>query len=127
MPRLFPVLLFALFGSCASAPRASLRLLVDGPLQIEGFSGGAVQLTNLGPGELGYEYRNSAGMRTQGELGVGLRLQFDLTGVRSLRIQCRNGAVSEATLQVHGGGELHVLPLPKDSPPGALLPAGAVR
>jgi hypothetical protein len=112
--KLLPALLLGLLAGCASPPRTSIHTSVDGPLRIEGFSGGQLELANRGPGRLGYEYRDDSGTLSRGEVGVGVRLRIDLTGVRALRLDCRGGEFSELELLVRGAGELLVLPLPKE-------------
>jgi hypothetical protein len=112
--RLLPVLLLALLAGCASPPRTVIHTSVDGPLRIQGFSGGLLELSNRGPGRLGYEYRNDSGTLSRGEIGVGVRQRIDLTGVRELRLDCRDGGFSEFELLVRGGGDILVVPLPKE-------------
>ena len=113
LPVLLALLLVALLAGCAGGPRKALRATVDGPLRVEGFSGGVLELENRGPAQLGFEYRDESGTLSQGELGVGARLRIDLTGVRALRLDCGSGPFSELELYVHGAGELRFLPLPK--------------
>lgn len=108
------MLLLALLAACASPPHASIHTAVDGPLLIQGFAGGLLELSNRGPGRLGYEYRNDSGTLSQGEVGVGVRLRILLTGVRELRLDCHGGEFSELELTLRGGGELLVVPLPKE-------------
>jgi len=106
-------LLLALLAGCASPPRTLIHTAVDGPLRVEGFAGGVLELENRGPAQLGFEYRDESGTLSQGEIGVGVRLRIDLTGVRALRLDCGSGPFSELELYVHGAGELRFLPLPK--------------
>src|SRR4030095_11016683 len=106
-------LLLAVLAGCASPPHTSIHTSVDRPLLLQGFAGGTLELSNRGPAQLGYEYRNESGTLTQGEIGVGVLLRIELTGVREMRLTCRAGGFSEPERNVRGAGETLVVPLPK--------------
>jgi hypothetical protein len=92
----------ALVG-CASVPRTGVHTLVDGPVHVSGIRGGWLQISNHGPGQLGYEYQTDGGTRAQGELGVGALLELEARLVPELWLFPILGESSRVSLWVDAG------------------------
>jgi len=96
------LLLVALCG-CASVPLTSMHTIVDRPVHVSTFRGDTLQISNHGPGQLGYEYRTASGTHAQGEIGVGVRVEFHKPRVQELWLRPLQGESSEVSLHFAAG------------------------
>jgi hypothetical protein len=101
--KLLPTLLLGVLAACTSVPLTSMDMLIDRPVRVEGVAGDTLQISNRGPGQLGYEYRTDAGTLAQGEIGVGVLLELDMREVRELRLHPLQGGSNEVRLHYCAG------------------------